>query len=143
MTLERALERIAELEEQVRQLETVLGYGLSFPPGIKLTKREARILGVLMNGLGTHEMLMEAIYPNDPTGGPVTWYRGIQVAMVRLRRKMAPHNIEIKTRSGIGYEVVDRSLINLRELAKLKANVYSIQRNRSCRLRGVAVQLSR
>lgn len=122
MTFDQALDRIAELEEQVRQLEGRLGYDVMFPKAMGLTKRQSRILGVIAaSGLATYESLIESMYPNDPAGGPDCAKKCLEVSMCHLRRRVARDGITILTRQGVGYEVIDESLTILRRIARLKA----------------------
>jgi hypothetical protein len=60
-----------------------------------------RIFGTAKYGV-TPAQLFDAIYADDPNGGPITGRRAVQVRRVNLNRKIASLGLRIKS-AGSGY----------------------------------------
>jgi len=80
-----------------------------------LTKREAEIVSAIAKHRRiTHDRLFSILYADsDTTVGMNT----VQVQMVAIRRKLAPHGIAIKTLWKVGYEMAADDVAKLRDLA--------------------------
>lgn len=103
------------LRERVAQLEAALGVGVEFPPELRLTPNEARVLGVLWKRkVGTRDALMAALYRDR--GRDEADPRIVDVYMSRLRRKLGPPGISIETRKGYGSSLTVAGRARLAEL---------------------------
>lgn len=117
MTLEQALIRIAELNEEVRTLKAALGIGARFPSIFQFTKREQALLGVLATRrVMTRDMMILAVYGDCVDGGPLTIKNTLNVNMVVLRKKLKRFDISVKTLSGVGYEIDETAQKLLQEI---------------------------
>ncbi len=95
-------DRIEELEEEVRQLRELLAPPLKFPPEMRLSPMQERILSAIYArapNVVAHERVAVAVYP-DPDMAPET--NSVAVLVSILRRKLKPYGIEIKNRWGEG-----------------------------------------
>ena len=98
----RLQDRIEELEEEVRQLRELLAPALKFPPEMRLSPMQERILSAIYArapAVVAHERVAVAVYP-DPDMAPETNSVAVQVS--HLRRKLKPYGVEIKNRWGEG-----------------------------------------
>jgi len=106
--LTRLNERLREenelLKEQNAYLRSALMGAVELPLEWKLTKTEQRIMSVcLARDLATKEALAAALYwdKEDPADGP----SNVKVHISKIRRKLKPFGIEIKTIWGQGFHV--------------------------------------
>jgi hypothetical protein len=101
-TTEQALrDRIAELEEQVRQLQALLTGPIDFP--IQIAARHRRVLGCLYrrspNPVASEIIISAAWRDDDVAACPET----LRTTMLRLRRSLVRYGIEIEGYFGFGY----------------------------------------
>ncbi|MGA8170925.1 MAG: helix-turn-helix domain-containing protein [Methylocystis sp.] len=110
---ERALrERIGELEEEVRQLREALKPTLAWPSSIP-NAIDRVVLSMLLArspNIVPHERLIAHATHPDQVCGNIRW------VIWRLRKKLAPLDIEIKGARGEGYYLDAASAIRAREL---------------------------
>ena len=96
------------LREQVRQLTEMIGGTLfEFPRYWKLTRAEQRLLNSLYTGskgFRRHEALMYAVAHSDWADDAL-----LKVQVCKVRKKLKPFGIEIKTVWGEGYELTPAS----------------------------------
>ncbi len=117
MTLEGALSRIGELEEQVRIYKAALGLGYRFPSIFQFTRREQVLLGILAaRRVMTHDMMILGVYGECVDGGPDDVRNVLQVGMVILRKKLKRFGIEVRSMRQIGYEISEAHQKLLREI---------------------------
>lgn len=77
---------------------------------IPLSRQEARIMGVLASRWGRclpKSALFNALYGDDPDGGPMDADGVLAVRVTRLRKRFEEHdlNLAILTHHGVGYEL--------------------------------------
>jgi two-component system cell cycle response regulator CtrA len=90
-----------ELREKVRQLEEVIGLSFQAPVEFGLTRREEMVLGTLLRRERlSKEQIMTVMYSDRIS---VPDIRILDVYVCRLRKKLKPFEIEIRTMWGIGY----------------------------------------
>lgn len=100
-------DRVATLEERVRQLEDVLTPPWAPPVEWRLTSAEARVFAHLMTrDMATKESIMAALYSDraDDHVEP----KIVDVFVCKMRKKLRPYQIQIETVFGQGYALVDR-----------------------------------
>ena len=108
---------IEEKDERIRQLEVSLGVSNIDDHAIyfDLTPQEAVCFGVLLkNRAPRRSAFMHALYSHkveDEVGEKI-----IDVFVCKLRKKLASHDIEIKTHWGDGYEMPEASKERARSL---------------------------
>jgi DNA-binding response OmpR family regulator len=109
-TIEHLQNRIYELEEQ-------LGARTDFPPMLGLTVSEEALLGVLFKReIVTQAAAFAILYGSNADGGPSDPRNVVSVLIMRLRKKIAAHGIEIKTRNGVGYYMTSEAKDRLRRI---------------------------
>ena len=109
-TIEHLQNRIYELEEQ-------LGATTEFPPILGLTLSEEALLGVLFKReIVTQTAAFAILYGSRADGGPSNPRNVVSVLIMRLRKKIAAHGIEIKTRNGAGYYMTTEAKNQLRSV---------------------------
>lgn len=92
------------LKEQVAYLEAALMGQDQLPTEWGLTPTQERIVRVCLTWeVATKEAIATALYWDKPE--PAEAINNINVHMVRIRRKLEPFGIEIKTRWGKGFYV--------------------------------------
>jgi len=110
----RALIRIAELEEENRQLRDLLVAGTREPPAKwGLTKREAELMKALASAhpcLLTTERALATVWPDTV---PVTSI--LTVIMCHMRKKLNRHGVEIETVWGRGYRLSDAAAVAMKK----------------------------
>lgn len=105
--LEALVARVAELEEQI-------GLSLKPPTVFGLSNKETAVLGILLaNRYPRKETFMAALY-SDRADAPHV--KVIDVFVCKVRRKLSPLGIEIKTLFGVGYEMPEASKHRARQL---------------------------
>lgn len=117
MELERRLRELQKrneyLEETVHRLREALTETRLLPREWKLTPSEENVLGVLVNReLGTYEALLTALYLAK--GRPEASQKILQVFICRLRKKLEPYGIKIRTVYGRGWALSPESRASLR-----------------------------
>lgn len=98
---------IERLRERVRQLEDALAPG-GFDPPIEwsLTPKEAAMLSHLTTReIASKESLYGVLYSGSLEQPDI---KIIDVFICKLRKKLSPHGVEVKTVWGRGYSLVDR-----------------------------------
>jgi len=109
-TIEHLQNRIYELEEQ-------LGARTEFPPMLRLTLSEEALLGVLFKReIVTQVAAFAILYGSRADGGPSNPRNVVSALIMRLRKKIAAHGIEIKTRNGAGYYMTTEAKNQLRSM---------------------------
>lgn len=76
---------------------------------ITLSGHERRIALSLAGNFGhvvAMATLIDAVYGDDPEGGPLTADVIIKVMLVRLRRRLAPFGLAVNNVYGVGYRLV-------------------------------------
>lgn len=94
-------EEIQLLKDRVAILEDALGITRRFPPDWGLTPRQEQMLGILCKTtVAPAERFMVALYSDyaDPPVGNI-----IATQLCKLRKRLKPMGIEIKSRLGGGY----------------------------------------
>lgn len=108
VSLAEALARIAELEEEVRQLRADLfgeGSGAPLPDGVRLSPFRRRLWDCLWHRrerLWTRDALMVALYRDKDA--PMV--KTLDAHICHLRRILGGHGIAIETVWGDGYRLV-------------------------------------
>lgn len=107
METERQLrERIEELEETIRQLLKKEGSrpDSDYCLALRITKRENEVLQVLLsNRTVTHDFLIESVFREEDE---VQYERStLNVFVYKLRKKLRPIGVEIKSIWGSGYYI--------------------------------------
>ena len=98
----RQRDRIEELEEEVRQLRELLAPRLAFPPEMRLTPMESKILSAVYirsPAVVTREFIIAAVYP-DADRAPVT--DSISVTVSKLRGKLRAFGVALGAKWGEG-----------------------------------------
>lgn len=111
-------QRVNMLEEENRQLKELLQPKLErrFPSEWGLTPSEARLLDCLYSspkGRRTHEQIRFWMY-----GRRMREEKILHVYVCKIRKKLAPFNIEIQNSWGTGYELPAASLAVVRSAAE-------------------------
>jgi DNA-binding winged helix-turn-helix (wHTH) protein len=111
----------ARLRDRVEELERLLGMRPVLPRMWGLTGREADVLGILLRRqVMTHAQLFEAIWGGDSDCS----VKIVEVMVCKLRAKLRPHGIAIRTEHGVGYFVPSDS--------KAKARAQIAAHEREC-----------
>ena len=107
------MDEVVELRHEVQALRDALEAmrsALESEPGLKLiqiaylTHTERLVLGILIRRRRvTKEQLMTALYCHRPDNEPCA--KIIDVMICKIRKKLKPHGIEIKTIWYEGYEI--------------------------------------
>jgi DNA-binding response OmpR family regulator len=104
------------LREQNRQLKEEIGLAAQPPPMFGLTTQEAAVFGVLLsNRAPRRSTFMAAIY-SDGAYDDEAGQKIIDVWICKIRKKLMPFGIEIKTNWGESYEIPEPSKARAREL---------------------------
>jgi DNA-binding response OmpR family regulator len=110
----------ARLRDRIEELERLLGMRPVLPRIWGLTAREADVLGILLRRqVMSQTQLFEAIWGGDSDRET----KNVEVAICKLRAKLRPHGITIRTEHGVGYylppdsKAAARALINACEKA--------------------------
>lgn len=100
-------DRVDLLEEQVAQLERALSGDLPCPIEWRLTASETRVFGVLVHReVASRDAIMAALYRDRNREEPDP--KIVDVFICKLRRKIKPHGVVIKTRHGMGFSLENR-----------------------------------
>jgi len=96
--------KIERLQNRIYELEEILGAKTELPPILGLTLSEEALLDVLSKReIVTQATAFAALYGSRAGEQPSDPKNVLSVIIMRLRKKMAVHGIEIKTRAGTGY----------------------------------------
>jgi hypothetical protein len=99
--------RVAELEEEIRQLREALApdtFAISPIDGLHMPRRIAVMFACLQkHGTVSRKKLYVALYGADGTADP----KVIHVYVHGLRRMLEPHGYRIKTVWGQGYRLIE------------------------------------
>jgi DNA-binding response OmpR family regulator len=118
----RETQTIESLKNRVRELEEILGATIEFPSTLELTPSEGALLGILLN----REIVPPAaafaiLYGSQAGGEPSDPKNVVSVLIMRLRKKLAAHGVDIKTRSGAGYYMTVKAKDQLRSIIEREA----------------------
>jgi len=95
-----AASETARLRDRIEELERLVGLRTLPPRLCGLTRREADLLGILLRRqVMTHAQLFEAIWGGDSECN----IKIVDVVVCKLRAKLRPHGIAIRTEYGVGY----------------------------------------
>jgi DNA-binding response OmpR family regulator len=90
----------ARLRDRIEELERLIGMRTVPPRLWGLTRQEADLLGILLRRqVMTHAQLFEAIWGGDSECNS----KIVEVVVCKLRAKLRPHGIAIRTEHGVGY----------------------------------------
>ncbi len=90
----------ARLRDRIEELERLLGMREVLPHPWGLTRREAAVLGLLLKRqVMSVTQLFEAIWGGDSDCET----KIVEVVVCKLRAKLRPHGIAIRTEYGAGY----------------------------------------
>jgi two-component system cell cycle response regulator CtrA len=104
-----------EMRERIDQLEKAIGIAVEPPLVFDLTKSEAIMFGVLLNNRAPRkETFMTALFSNHIDDPPEQ--KIIDVFICKMRAKLKPYGVEIKTCWGVGYEMPEASKAIARQL---------------------------
>jgi DNA-binding winged helix-turn-helix (wHTH) protein len=103
----------ARLRDRIEELERLIGMRMVPPRPWGLTRREADVLGILLRRqVMTHTQLFEAIWGGDSERN----IKIVEVVVCKLRTKLRPHGIAIRTEYGLGYFIPPASKATARAL---------------------------
>jgi len=103
----------ARLHDRIEELERLLGMRPVLPRIWGLTAREADVLGILLKRqVMSQTQLFEAIWGGDSERET----KIVEVMICKLRAKLRPHGIAIRTEHGVGYYVPPESKAAARAL---------------------------
>ena len=108
-----AVPETARLRDRIEELERLMGMRMVAPRLFGLTRREADMLGILLRRqVMTHAHLFEAIWGGDSERS----VKIVEVVVCKLRAKLRPHGIAIRTEYGVGYFIPPDSKATARAL---------------------------
>jgi two-component system cell cycle response regulator CtrA len=110
-----------KLHARIAQLEEALRGTNEFMPPVewRLTGSEVRVFGVLLKrSLTTKDAVMAALYRDDGKDEPDI--KIVDVFICKMRAKLKPFGIEIKTVWGRGYALTDESRAKLKGLSPVE-----------------------
>ena len=113
----RELQTIELLQNRIHELEEILGVMTAFPPILGLTLSEEALLDVLFKlEIVTPATAFAALYGSRAGEQPSDPKNVVSVLIMRLRKKLVAHGIDIKTRSGAGYYMTAEAKDRLRSI---------------------------
>ena len=90
----------ARLRDRIEELERLIGMRMVAPRLWGLTRQEADVLGILLRRqVMSSTQLFEAIWGGDSECN----IKIVEVVVCKLRAKLRPHGIAIRTEHGVGY----------------------------------------
>lgn len=105
------------LREALAEAERMMaGYVLAWPECLRLTPAEGRVLGALMRGRGLSHEYARVCSARDGVLSEVDRGSG-RVMISRLRCKVRPHGVMIKTVRSVGWILEGESLAQVRAWA--------------------------
>jgi hypothetical protein len=116
-------ERVEELEEEIRQLRADMVQTDPFLMGI-LTRQESIVMrGILSRKVASYVYLDQLTMEScrlGRYGEEVNMRVRCKVAIYKIRNKLKPYGIQIKTWIGIGYYLDDENKAKLKQLMEKK-----------------------
>lgn len=106
-------DRIAELEEELRQLKEAFAPTLDLPDSIPMQRGQRLILQALL-ARSIFSPTQYRAYVNGRPGRDDV--RNLSVTVHRIRKVLDPYDIKIKTTPGVGYSMTPENKAKLREL---------------------------
>ena len=95
-----AASETVRLRDRIEELERLIGLRTVPPRLWGLTRQESDVLGILLRRqVMTHAQLFEAIWGGDSECN----IKIVEVVVCKLRAKLRPHGIAIRTEYGVGY----------------------------------------
>jgi len=121
----QAMQRMWLLEERIAELTAALGQTQSYVAVLGITRMQDRMVGALMR--------MQVV--RRDTMATVMWYdakdardlKGIDVYMMKLRRRLTPQGIAVDTHWGIGWSMPNFSKARVRELVVASGGTVGLQ----------------
>jgi DNA-binding response OmpR family regulator len=108
-----AVPETARLRDRIEELERLIGMRMVPPRLWGLTRREADVIGIMLRRqVITHAQLFEAIWGGDSERN----IKIVEVVVCKLRAKLRPHGIAIRTEYGVGYFIPPDSKATARAL---------------------------
>jgi len=108
---------IERLQNRIHELEEILGVTTELPPVLGLTLSEEALLDALFKReIVTPATAFAALYASRAGGEPSDPKNVVSVLIMRLRKKLVAHGIDIKTRSGAGYYMTAEAKDRLRSI---------------------------
>jgi len=104
------------LREQNRQLKEEIGLAAQPPPMFGLTTQESIIFGVLISYRAPRKSTFMAALYSDGAYDDEAEEKIVDVFICKIRKKLTPFGIEIKTNWGESYEIPEESKARAREL---------------------------
>jgi two-component system cell cycle response regulator CtrA len=104
------------LREQNRQLREEIGLAAQAPPMFGLTAQESIVFGVLLSNRAPRKSTFMAALYSDGAYDDEAEEKIIDVWICRIRKKLKPFDIEIKTNWGDSYEIPEESKARARNL---------------------------
>jgi len=115
---------IERLQNRIRELEEILGVTTEFPPTLGLTLSEEALLDVLLKReIVTQATAFAVLYGSRAGGEPSDPKNVVSVLIMRLRKKLAAHGVDIKTRNGAGYYMTVKAKDQLRSIIETGPNL--------------------
>jgi DNA-binding response OmpR family regulator len=112
----RESQTIERLQNRTHELEEILGVTTAFPPILGLTLSEAALLDLLFKReIMTQATAFAALYGSRASEQPSNPKNVVSVMIMRLRKKLAAHGVEIKTRQD-GYYMMAEAKDRLRRI---------------------------
>ena len=122
-TIQQLRERIETLEEEIRQFHEDAAQIEGALAGVLTKQHAALLLAINKRPLATYSYLDHVTEDN----GKYNRYEGemhqtlrTKVAVWKMRRKLKPYGIEIKTWRGVGYYLDDENKAKLKQLMEKK-----------------------
>jgi hypothetical protein len=111
---------IEYLQHRIYELEEQLGARTEFPPILGLTLSEEALLGAIFKReVVTQNAAFAILYGSKADGEiPSDPKNVVSVLIMRLRKKISPHGIDIKTRTGVGYYMTGDAKNRLRRITE-------------------------
>lgn len=123
MTTQKLLDRIEELEEEIRQLRADIVPTDDTFAGI-LTRQQVALLKSIRNrNIASYQYIDQVLAGQGNFGrgdGQELEQLRSKVAIYNLRQRLKPHGIEIKTWRGVGYYLDDENKAKLKQLMEKK-----------------------
>ena len=117
-------DRIAELEEELRQLRADLAQASAAFVGVLSPQQSALLMGIYGRPMASYAYLDHITEDH----GKYNRYEGemhqtlrTKVAVWKLRQRLKPYGIEIKTWRGVGYYLDDENKAKLKQLMEKKS----------------------
>jgi DNA-binding response OmpR family regulator len=101
-------EECERLREELRQLRELFCGPIPLLCDVGLTRHESRLLGALYRtpGIVTRDAIQAALHGSDYL---VKSPKAIDVYVGRVKRKLRPLGVEVRTIRGVGYRLTDES----------------------------------